>query len=179
MTNVPLLPGMSHSPASDGYALAAKATVPRAGGRAAHWSDTDTLAADWSAYLAHQRAHPIPVGKRGRTILPPLTVLGFCAHADVSRSTYYATLKRSDDVGDMLSRIDSAIKDAMISGGLLRFYDSALTSRVTGLADKTEATVNAPVTAPNYDLSVLTDEELDQLSTITAKLERSITDVSN
>lgn len=169
------MPGMDGF--SDPYSLAQRAASPRPagkGGRAAHWSDTDTLAADWSAYLAHQRSNPIPVGKRGRTAPAPLSIYGFCTHADVSRSTYYTTLRREDDVGHMLNRIDAAIKSALISGALTRAYDSNITARVTGLADKTESTVNATVTAPQYDLSVLTDEELNQLSNITAKLEKAI-----
>ena len=178
------MPGMVgfSLPEPDPYSLAQRAVSPRPvgrGGRALVWATPDDLAHDWEEYLKHMRANPIPVGKRGRTAPAPLSIYGFCTHADVSRSTYYATLKRDDDVGHMLNRIDAAIKDALISGALTRAYDSNITARVTGLADKTESTVNATVTAPNYDLSVLTDEELEQLSTITAKLERSITDVSN
>lgn len=180
MTDVfSLMPGMTgYIPPSDGYALAVNAIVPRTGGRAAHWSDTETLATDWSAYLAHQRANPVSVGRKGRTVLPPLTILGFVSHAGVSRSTYYSTLRRDDDVSQMLQRIDNAIKDALISGALTRAYDSSITARVTGLADKTvsESTVTVDA-APDYDLCVLTDEELEQLHAITLKLERSITDV--
>ena len=164
-------------PVSDGYALAANAIVPRAGGRAAHWSDTDALAADWSAFLAQQRANPVPVGRKGRTVLPPLTILGFVSFAGVSRSTYYATLKRDDDVGQMLNRIDAAIKDALISGALTRAYDSSITARVTGLTEKTESTVTNVEAAPDYDLSVLSDDELTQLHAISQKLERGITNV--
>lgn len=181
MTDAPsLLPGMTGyvPPVSDGYALAANAIVPRAGGRAAHWSDTDALAADWSAYLAHQRANPVPVGRKGRTVLPPLTILGFVSHAGVSRSTYYSALKKDDDVGQMLNRIDAAIKDALVSGGLMRFYDSSITAHVTGLTDKTESSVTTVEAAPNYDLSVLSDEELTQLHAISQKLERGITNAN-
>ena len=79
----------------------------------------------------------------------------------------------------MLNRIDAAIKDALISGALTRAYDSSITARVTGLTDKTESTVTTVEAAPEYDLSVLTDGELDQLEAITKKLERSITDANN
>jgi len=139
---------------------------------------SSSLAADWSAYLAHQRANPVPVGRKGRTVLPPLTILGFVSHAGVSRSTYYSTLKRDDDVGQMLNRIDAAIKDALISGALTRAYDSSITARVTGLTDKTESTVTSVEAAPTYDLSVLSDEEITQLHAISKKLERSITDAN-
>ena len=179
MTNaLPLMPGMPGyvSPVlADGYSLAERASVPRAGGRTARWSNTQALATDWAAYLAHNRANPIPVGKRGRTVLPPLTVLGFCAHADVSRTTYYAALKRDDDVGAMLNRIDAAMKDALISGALTRAYDGNITARLTGLAEKTEAKVHATVEAPDYDLSILTGEELDQFHKIMTKLTEAIT----
>ena len=173
MSNAPnLMPGMpGFQP--DPYSLAARATAPRTRG-AFVWATVEELAADWDSYLAHQRSNPVPIGKRGRTTAAPLTIQGFTAHAGVSRSTYYATLKREDAVGEMLNRIDAAVKNALISGALTRAYDSSITARVTGLADKTESTVNATVGAPNYDLSVLTDEELEQLSIITAKLEKAI-----
>jgi len=167
---MPGMPGFEPDP----YSLAARATSPPKRGTSV-WTTVEELAVDWEAYLAHQRANPVPIGKRGRVTAAPLTCRGFAAHAGVSRSTYYEILKRGDAVGEMLGRIDNAIKDALVSGGLMRFYDSALTARVTGLAEKTESTVNATVdAAPNYDLTVLTDEELEQLSVITAKLEKAI-----
>lgn len=163
-----IMPGTGFEP--DPYSLAARAVSTQTRGKSV-WATVDDLAADWEGYLAHQRANPVPVGKRGRTAPAPLTVQGFTAHAGVSRSTYYAALKREDDVGEMLERIDNAIKDALVSGALVRAYDASITARVTGLADKTESTVNATVEAPEWNLSVLSDDELDQLHKLIEKIE--------
>ena len=167
---MPGMPGFEPDP----YSLAARATSPRKRG-ASVWATVEDLAADWQAYLSDMRGQSIPVGKRGRTVPAPLSIYGFCTHAGVSRSSFYNAKNRGDEVAETLERIDNAMKDQLLQNALTRAYDSNIAGRLSGLADKTESTVNATVdAAPNHDLSVLTDEELEALGAILQKLEESI-----
>lgn len=76
------------------------------------------------------------------TVERPLTIDGFCAHAGISNWTQMkANYAERPGFMSIFACIERAIRDQQSAGGLIGIYDSSLTARIAGLADKKEVTL--------------------------------------
>lgn len=71
----------------------------------------------------------------------PPTIEGLCVHLGVSTKTWWDWRNDRPDLVNVIARVDQMIRGDQIVGGLTDQYNSNLTARITGLADKSETDV--------------------------------------
>lgn len=76
----------------------------------------------------------------------PLTIEGFCAHANMTLSDW-KLYRDLDEYGlrDTIALIDETIKDDWITGAAVGAYNATIANRYAGLADKSDITLNPSI----------------------------------
>lgn len=102
----------------------------------------------WDRFTAYQAevtevSKVVSVVAKGEIVsLPkerPLTIIGFCVYANISKSTFYE-YKDKAEFSDIHTRIREIIEADQTEGAMLDVYNPAVTSRLLGLVDKTDIT---------------------------------------
>ena len=89
----------------------------------------------------------------------PLTLVGFCQFAKISRQNFYEYESR-EEFSDLLTHVRVAIEADQLEGALCGQYDSGIVARVLHLADRQDVTTNGKaITAPTQPISVVLDPE--------------------
>ena len=71
----------------------------------------------------------------------PLTLVGFCQFAKISRQNFYEYESR-EEFSDILTCVREAIEADQLEGALCGQYDSGIVARVLHLADRQDVTTN-------------------------------------
>lgn len=134
--------------------------------------DHETLAANlreaYKLYSAHCLANPMPIGNRGRTVPQPQTKYSFLAFVRKTDSAWRSWERTTGPVKDAVEMIAMEIRAALERGGLTKTLDSNLVARIAKIADKQEIETTEGDNT-QYDYSLLTDDELNQLEKLLAK----------
>lgn len=93
------------------------------------------------------------VGRDGKRVQDrlkiPYTIDGFIVHAKDYKGNIKAYIYNYegyyDDFTEIVSYIQTEVRNNHITGGMAGVYNSALTARLNGLTDKTETKVNVEV----------------------------------
>ena len=89
----------------------------------------------------------------------PLTLVGFCQFAKISRQNFYEYESR-EEFSDLLTHVRVAIEADQLEGALCGQYDSGIVARVLHLADRQDVTTNGKaITAATQPISVVLDPE--------------------
>lgn len=108
-------------------------------GRPPRWPDAPALLRDWNAYESWRTSTLIPIGKRGRTRNPVMTVSAFLAYCGTGLPTFRRCEEsEDDDLRHAAEAIRTACEAHVVDGGLARDYDANLAARVARLADRAE-----------------------------------------
>lgn len=86
----------------------------------------------------------------------PMTLYGFCAFANIPEwHTFKDNYKHKRGFPEVIERIELIIKSQQVEGAMVGLYNSNLTARLNGIADRQDVTTNGKEIA-----SQLSDEEL-------------------
>lgn len=89
----------------------------------------------------------------------PLTLVGFCQFAKISRQNFYEYESR-EEFSDILTCVREAIEADQLEGALCGQYDSGIVARVLHLADRQDVTTNGKeITTATQPISVVLDPE--------------------
>lgn len=101
-----------------------------------------------------------------------MTIGGFCLFADISKETLFSYRNNKDFI-DVITRIEENIREQKFTGAAAELLNPNIIARDLGLKDGIDhSTLGSKITAPEFDLSKLTPEELKQYAEIQRKLER-------
>lgn len=125
----------------------------------------EALEAKFEEYVEWVKANPRYSNKvSARGIIPvptqhPLTLVGFCQFAGISRQNFYEYESR-EEFSDILTCVREAIEADQLEGALCGQYDSGIVARVLHLADRQDVTTNGKaITASTQPISVVLDPE--------------------
>ncbi|WP_426694030.1 terminase small subunit [Alistipes shahii] len=125
----------------------------------------EALEAKFEEYANWVKANPVYINKvSAGEIIPvstqrPLTLVGFCRFAKISRQNFYEYESR-EEFSDILTCVREAIEADQLQGAIVGFYDSGIIARVLHLADRQDVTTNGKaITAATQPISVLLDPE--------------------
>ena len=130
----------------------------------------------FKGYVEWTKSNPIKVqdyvGKDATMVYRekerPLTLIGFSAwlyEQGILKSIKHYFTNSNGDYDEFLAvttRIREVVESDQVSGGLVGIYNSNLTARLNGLADKTESKVDATVNQVDY--SKLSEEALNEIA---------------
>lgn len=88
--------------------------------------------------------------KQGICYLPkerPLTIVGFCEFAKLSKSTFYAYAER-EGFSDIYTHVRESIEADQTEGAMLEIYNPSITARMLGLAERQDITTDNKPIAP-------------------------------
>ena len=120
----------------------------------------EALEAKFEEYVEWVKANPVSAGE----IIPvptqrPLTLVGFCQFAKISRQNFYEYESR-EEFSDILTCVREAIEADQLEGALCGQYDSGIVARVLHLADRQDVTTNGKeITTATQPISVVLDPE--------------------
>ncbi|MFI3306635.1 MAG: terminase small subunit [Rikenellaceae bacterium] len=118
----------------------------------------------WAQYIAYEKKTKdidklVSVNsKQGLINLPkerPLTIVGFCVFANISRMTFYRYENNGDEFCYIYTRIRERIEADQTEGAMLEIYNPTITARMLGLVERHSADVEIKKL---YDQ--MTEEEL-------------------
>ena len=119
----------------------------------------EALEAKFEEYVEWVKANPVYINKvSAGEIIPvptqrPLTLVGFCQFAKISRQNFY-------EFSDILTCVREAIEADQLEGALCGQYDSGIVARVLHLADRQDVTTNGKeITTATQPISVVLDPE--------------------
>ena len=125
----------------------------------------EALEAKFEEYTQWVKANPVYINKvSAGEIIPvptqrPLTLVGFCQFAGISRQNFYEYESR-EEFSDVLTRVRVAIEADQLEGALVGTYDSGIVARVLRLADRQDVTTNGKeITTATQPISVVLDPE--------------------
>ena len=107
----------------------------------------EALEAKFEEYVEWVKANPVYINKvSAGEIIPvptqrPLTLVGFCQFAKISRQNFYEYESR-EEFSDLLTHVRVAIEADQLEGALCGQYDSGIVARVLHLADRHDVTTN-------------------------------------
>lgn len=107
----------------------------------------EALKAKFEEYAEWVKANPVYISKvSAGEIIPvptqrPLTLVGFCQFAGISRQNFYEYESR-EEFSDILTCVREAIEADQLQGAIVGFYDSGIIARVLHLADRQDVTTN-------------------------------------
>ena len=107
----------------------------------------EALEAKFEEYVEWVKANPVYINKvsAGEIIAVPtqrpLTLVGFCQFAKISRQNFYEYESR-EEFSDLLTHVRVAIEADQLEGALCGQYDSGIVARVLHLADRQDVTTN-------------------------------------
>lgn len=87
----------------------------------------------------------------------PMSIVGFCLFAGISKKTFY-NYANDESFLHIITYIKNTIYTYKLDGAAAGIYNSSIVARELGLTDKTE-NINK-----NIDISTLSDEQLEQLA---------------
>lgn len=120
--------------------------VPRKIGRPVRYTP-EALEAKFEEYAKWVKENPAYIEKvSAGKIIPvpterPLTIVGFCNYAGISRETFY-TYEQQEEFSDVLTRVRVAIEADQLEGAMIGCYDAGIVARVLHLADRQDVTTN-------------------------------------
>jgi hypothetical protein len=89
----------------------------------------------------------------------PMTLYGFCAFANIPEwHTYKDNYKHKRGFPEINERIELIIKSQQVEGAMVGLYNSNLTARLNGIADRQDVTTNGK----ELSTTQMSDEELLQ-----------------
>lgn len=125
----------------------------------------EALEVKFEEYAKWVKANPVYINKvsAGEIIAVPtqrpLTLVGFCQFAKISRQNFYEYESR-EEFSDLLTHVRVAIEADQLEGALCGQYDSGIVARVLHLADRQDVTTNGKaITAATQPISVVLDPE--------------------
>ena len=125
----------------------------------------EALEAKFEEYVEWVKANPVYINKvSAGEIIPvptqrPLTLVGFCQFAKISRQNFYGYESR-EEFSDILTCVREAIEADQLEGALCGQYDSGIVARVLHLADRQDVTTNGKeITTATQPISVVLDPE--------------------
>lgn len=125
----------------------------------------EALEAKFEEYVEWVKANPVYINKvsAGEIIAVPtqrpLTLVGFCHFARISRQNFYEYESR-EEFSDLLTHVRETIESDQLGGAMVGIYDSGIVARVLHLADRQDVTTNGKaITAAIQPISVVLDPE--------------------
>ena len=119
----------------------------------------EALEAKFEEYVEWVKANPVYINKVSAGEISPLTLVGFCQFAKISRQNFYEYESR-EEFSDILTCVREAIEADQLEGALCGQYDSGIVARVLHLADRQDVTTNGKeITTATQPISVVLDPE--------------------
>lgn len=116
------------------WRLRAKSGAPR------KYEDAESLWKDCDEYFEarsaiHMNRQPLP-----------FTLASLCLFLDITLETWHEWRRSRDDLSDVITRVDSIIRDQKLTGAMVGAYNHNIVARDLGLADKSEVEGRVQVT---------------------------------
>lgn len=124
----------------------------------------EALEAKFEEYVEWVKANPVYINKvSAGEIIPvptqrPLTLVGFCQFAGISRQNFYEYESR-EEFSDILTCVREAIEADQLQGALVGIYDAGIVGRVLHLVDRQDVTTNEKeITTQASAVTITVDE---------------------
>jgi hypothetical protein len=146
------------------------------------YETAEALWADIASYFEFVDQNPIWISeltrsKEGAELVSvpktrPYTLIGLCSFLGITDQTWYNWLEERPDLLECLTRADRIIRDQKFQGASVEVFNPGFIARDLGMVDRRDVTSKDKSIKDETDFSQLTDDELDQIASLSRKMKK-------